>query len=82
MKPFSKLLLYLIPVAALGLKQSFDGFTADDVAVWRTFDWIMWASVYLGSLAVPIRMFYDQSVSREESAKALEKQNNTPTPIP
>lgn len=77
----SKLLLYLLPLIVLNIQSGTSDYTAQDVATWAPWDWFKLSITILGSVALSVRMFYDQSVARE-AAEKLEKQKSKPNEKP
>lgn len=78
----SKLLLYLIPLFVLEVQNGTADYTAEDVATWVPWNWFKLSITILGSVALSIRMFYDQSVAREAAEKLANqkpKPNESPT---
>lgn len=71
----SKLLLYLLPLLVLQIQTGTADYTAEDVATWVPWDWFKLGIAILGSVALSVRMYFDQSVAREAAEKA---KNETP----
>ena len=63
-----KLSLYMLALLVLHIQAGTADYTADDVATWKVWDWFKLGIGILGSLAVSMRMFFDQSVAREQIA--------------
>lgn len=75
-----KLWLYLLPMIVLNIQTGTADYTAEDVMTWAPWDWFKLGITIIGSVALSVRMFYDQSVAREAAQKqSIQKQNESTT---
>lgn len=68
----TKLFLYLSALLVLQIQTGTKDYTAEDVVTWKAWDWFQLSISILGSLALSARMFFDQSVSREQADKPIQ----------